>query len=46
MSVKFSEQLKANSMSGTALGIKDITVDTKDNIFGNSLVVQWLGSLS
>ena len=43
MSVKFSEQLKADSMSGTALGIKDIIVDTKDNIFGNSLVVQWLG---
>ena len=43
MSVKISEQLKADSMSGTALGIKDIIVDKKDNIFGTSLVVQWLG---
>ena len=43
MSVKISEQLKADSMSGTALGFKDIIVDKKDNIFGTSLVVQWLG---
>ena len=43
MSVKISEQLKADSMSGTALGIKDIIVDKKDNIFGTSLVVLWLG---
>lgn len=40
MSVKFSEQVKAGSVSGTALGIKGIIVDKKDNVFGTSLVVQ------
>ena len=43
MSVKFSERLKAGSVSGTALGIKGIIVDKKDNVFGTSLVVQCLG---
>ena len=36
VSVKFSEQLKADSTSGAALSIKDIIVDKKDNIFGTS----------